>query len=148
MKNFEYIAATSLTEAESLLSKGKDEKAVSLIAGGTDLLGTLKDKIHPEGPETVIDIKSIAGLSYVKADKKVLRIGALTTLREIATHQMIKEKYNLLAQAARSVASPQIRNMGTIGGNICQEPRCWYYRAPDNQFHCLRKGGTKCGAIL
>ncbi|MEK6624437.1 MAG: FAD-dependent oxidoreductase, partial [Bdellovibrionota bacterium] len=148
MKNFEYIAATSLTEAESLLSKGKDEKAVSLIAGGTDLLGTLKDKIHPEGPETVIDLKSIAGLSYVKADKKVLRIGALTTLREIATHQMIKEKYNLLAQAARSVASPQIRNMGTIGGNICQEPRCWYYRAPDNQFHCLRKGGTKCGAIL
>ncbi len=148
MKNFEYVAATSLKEAESILAKGKDEKSVSVIAGGTDLLGTLKDQIHPEGPETVVDLKTIEGLSYVKEDKKAIHIGALTTLREIATHKAIQEKYNVLALAARTVASPQIRNMGTIGGNICQEPRCWYYRAPDNQFHCLRKGGTRCGAIL
>ncbi|MBI2518867.1 MAG: FAD binding domain-containing protein [Bdellovibrio sp.] len=146
MKNFEYIAATSLKQAEVSLSQGKDEKSVSVIAGGTDLLGTLKDKIHPTGPEVVVDLKTISGLSYVKEDKAGLHIGALTTLREIATNKSVTEKYSMLAQAARSVASPQIRNMGTIGGNICQEPRCWYYRAPDNQFHCLRKGGIKCGA--
>ncbi|HAZ12365.1 MAG: hypothetical protein A2X86_03925 [Bdellovibrionales bacterium GWA2_49_15] len=148
MKNFTHIAATSLKQAESILAKAKDEKSVSVIAGGTDLLGTLKDQIHPESPETVIDLKTIPGLSYVKEDKSALHIGALTTLQEIVTNKAIGEKFNVLAQAARTVASPQIRNMGTIGGNICQEPRCWYYRAPDNQFHCLRKGGTKCGAIL
>jgi NADPH-dependent glutamate synthase beta subunit-like oxidoreductase len=148
MKKFKYIAATSLKQAESLLSKTKKEKSAKILAGGTDLLGVLKDRIHPESPDTIIDLKSIQGLEYIRNDKKNFRIGALTRLQEIAVNKEIKENCNLLALAARSVASPQIRNMGTIGGNICQEPRCWYYRAPDNQFHCLRKGGTKCSAAL
>lgn len=151
MKKFNYIAAATLKQAESHLqkaSKAGKEKSVKIIAGGTDLLGVLKDKIHPESPDTIIDLKSIQGLNYVQEDRKSLRIGALTTLQEIAANKTIQENFNLLALAARSVASPQIRNMGTIGGNICQEPRCWYYRAPDNLFHCLRKGGTKCSAVL
>ncbi|MBA4368830.1 MAG: pyridine nucleotide-disulfide oxidoreductase [Desulfobacterium sp.] len=151
MKKFNYIAAATLKQAESLLSKvskARKGKSVKIIAGGTDLLGVLKDNIHPESPDTIIDLKSIQGLNYIQDDRKSLRIGALTTLQEIAANKTIQENFNLLALAARSVASPQIRNMGTIGGNICQEPRCWYYRAPDNLFYCLRKGGTKCSAVL
>ncbi len=148
MKKFNFIAATSLKQAESLLAKAKKAGSVKLLAGGTDLLGTLKDGIHPESPDTIVDLKSIKGLDYIQGDGKGLRIGALTRLRDIAANKEIRESYGLLAQAARTVASPQIRNMGTLGGNICQEPRCWYYRAPDNLFHCLRKGGTKCSAVL
>ena len=144
LRNFKHISASSLTEATAILSKGK----ASAIAGGTDLLGVLKDKIHAESPELVVDLKTIPNLSYVKTGKKGLRIGALTTLTDISKNETIRKNYALLAEAARSVASPEIRNMGTLGGNICQEPRCWYYRAPDDMFHCLRKGGTKCAALL
>jgi NADPH-dependent glutamate synthase beta subunit-like oxidoreductase len=146
LRNFKHISASSLQEATTILSKSKGKATV--IAGGTDLLGVLKDKIHSEAPEIVVDLKTIPGLSYVKATKKGLRIGALTTLTEICKNETIKEQYPLLAEAARMVASPQIRNMATLGGNICQEPRCWYYRTPEDLFHCLRKGGTKCGALL
>ncbi len=148
MKKFNYIAATSLKQAESALAKAGKKESAKVLAGGTDLLGALKDRIHPESPGTIVDLKSVQGLDYIESDRKLLRIGALTRLQEISTNKEIKENYRLLALAARSVASPQIRNMGTIGGNICQEPRCWYYRAPDNQFHCLRKGGVKCSALL
>ena len=148
MRKFDHIAASSIKEVEAILSKATSKKSVRVVAGGTDLLGALKDQIHAESPTNLVDLKTIIGLSYVKEDKMGLRIGALTTLSEIIKHKAIREKYNLLAMAARTVASPQIRNMGTIGGNICQEPRCWYLRAPNNQFNCLRKGGTKCHAQL
>ena len=146
LRNFKHISASSLKEATAILSKSNG-KAVA-IAGGTDLLGVLKDKIHAQSPEIVVDLKTIPRLNYVKATEKGLRIGALTTLTDICKNETIKDQYALLAQAALSVASPQLRNMGTLGGNICQEPRCWYYRAPDDLFHCLRKGGNKCGALL
>ena len=146
LRNFKHISASSFKEATAILSKAKGKATV--IAGGTDLLGVLKDKIHSDSPEIVVDLKTIPGLNYVKATKKGLRIGALTTLTEICRNESIREKYPLLAEAARMVASPQIRNMATLGGNICQEPRCWYYRTPEDLFHCLRKGGTKCGALL
>jgi NADPH-dependent glutamate synthase beta subunit-like oxidoreductase/CO/xanthine dehydrogenase FAD-binding subunit len=146
LRSFQHIAASSLEEAAEILGKAKG-KAVPM-AGGTDLLGVMKDRIHAEGPQVVVDLKTIGRLSYIKADKKGLRIGALTPLDEIVTNEAVRAKYPLLAEAAHSVASPQIRNMGTIGGNICQEPRCWYYRAPDDLFHCIRKGGDKCGALL
>ena len=146
LRNFKHISASSLEEATAILAKAKGKGAA--IAGGTDLLGVLKDNVHAESPEVVINLKTIPNLSYVKESKKGLRIGALTTLAEISKNRTIQEKYTLLAEAARSVASPQIRNMGTVGGNICQEPRCWYYRAPDDYFHCLRKGGGKCSALL
>jgi NADPH-dependent glutamate synthase beta subunit-like oxidoreductase len=146
LRNFKHISPASLKEATAVLSEAKG--SASVIAGGTDLLGVLKDKIHSNSPEVVVDLKTIPNLSYVKEGKKGLRIGALTTLAEICQNETIKSKYSLLAQAAHSVASPQLRNMGTLGGNICQEPRCWYYRIPDDQFHCLRKGGNQCSALL
>ena len=146
LRPFKHTSAISPDEAAALLAKHRGKAVV--IAGGTDLLGALKDKIHPTYPELLVDLKPIDGLRYVKEDKKGLRIGALTTLSQVATHQTIRAKYPLLAKAAQSVASPQIRNMATIGGNICQEPRCWYYRAPENFFHCLRKGGEKCNAFF
>jgi len=155
MKKFDYLPAKSLREAAAALSAELRRSAppsgagrALAIAGGTDALGALKDKIHKESPGLVVDLKTIPGLNYISEDGRGLRIGALTPLNEIAAHKAVKCKYKLLAEAARSVASPQLRNMATIAGNLCQEPRCWYYRAPDDQFHCLRKGGTHCGALL
>ena len=141
---FDHVAVNSLEEAAILL----DGQKARVIAGGTDLLGTLKDRVHPDYPRLLIDIKQSAGGSHVSLEDTSIRIGALTTLSEVADHEIVNAKIPLLAQAARAVGSPQIRNMATVGGNICQEPRCWYYRAPDNAFHCLRKGGTQCAALL
>jgi len=146
LRNFKHISASSFKEATAILSEAKGKATV--IAGGTDLIGVLKDKIHSNSPEIVVDLKTVPGLNYVKVTRKGLKIGALTTLTDIYKNETIRDKYALLAEAARSVASPQIRNMATLGGNICQEPRCWYYRTPGDLFHCLRKGGTKCGALL
>jgi NADPH-dependent glutamate synthase beta subunit-like oxidoreductase/CO/xanthine dehydrogenase FAD-binding subunit len=142
---FEHVSATSVDEAVSILDKSKEKAA--LVAGGTDLLGTLKENIHPTYPELLVNIKAIPDLAYIEEDAAGLRIGALTRLQDIETNKTIREKYSLLAEAARSVASPQIRNMGTIAGNICQEPRCWYYRNPENRFYCIRKGGKVCNAL-
>jgi NADPH-dependent glutamate synthase beta subunit-like oxidoreductase len=141
---FDHVAVSSLGEAAILLS---EEKA-RVIAGGTDLLGGLKDRVHPDYPGLLIDIKPSVGGSHVTLEDASIRIGALTTLSEVADDELVKGKLPLLAQAARAVGSPQLRNMATVGGNICQEPRCWYYRAPDNAFHCLRKGGNQCAALL
>ena len=146
LRKFSNVPATSLEEAAAVLAKAGGK--ANAIAGGTDLLGALKDKIHAEPPEILVDLKTIPKLSFVAENKRGLRIGALTTLQDIVTHPAVREKYGILSEAARSVASPQIRNMGTLGGNICQEPRCWYYRSPDDTFHCLRKGGDKCSALL
>lgn len=145
MRPFEHTNAESLDTAASALSGYEGRAAV--IAGGTDLLGTLKDEIHGAYPEALVNIKTIDGLSYVREDGRGLKIGALTTLHEIETNAVVKEKYSLLAEAARAVASPQIRHMGTVGGNLCQEPRCWYYRYPDNFFYCTRKDGKYCNAL-
>ncbi len=96
----------------------------------------------------LIGLKPVTALRYVEATPAGVRIGALTTLSEIAKHPAIRQTYPLLAEAAASVASPQIRNVATIAGNLCQEPRCWYYRNPDNTFDCLRKGGRWCDALF
>ena len=119
-------------------------------AGGTDLLGAMRDKCLPEYPEAVINIKTIDGLDYIKQDKKGLKIGALAKLADIAGSPEVKEEYKLLAEAAYSVASPHIRNMATIGGNLAQDVRCWYYRYPTQiggPITCLRKGGKICSAL-
>ncbi len=146
LQPFNYIPADTLQTAEALLREHGERAAV--IAGGTDLLGALKDAIHDDPPALVIGLKPAAALRYVEATPAGLRIGALTTLTEIAKHPAIRETYPLLAEAAASVASPQIRNVATIAGNLCQEPRCWYYRNPDNTFDCLRKGGRWCDALF
>jgi len=145
MKSFNHVNARSLEEAVEFLEQHR-EKARA-IAGGTDLLGTMKDKIHSEYPELLVNLKTIEGLAYIRENENALKIGALTRLNDITKSQVIKKRFPILAEAARVVASPQIRKMGTIGGNICQEPRCWYYRNAENTFHCTRKGGKYCNAL-
>ncbi|MCX6028678.1 MAG: FAD-dependent oxidoreductase [Chloroflexi bacterium] len=146
LQPFRYIPADTLQAAEMLLKEHREGAAV--IAGGTDLLGALKDAIHDDPPELLIGLKPVAALRYVTVTPAGVRIGALTTLAEIAKHPTIRQTYPLLAEAARSVASPQIRNVATLAGNLCQEPRCWYYRNPENTFDCLRKGGMTCDALF
>ncbi len=145
MKEFTHFNASTLDEAVSLLSRYG--RKASIIAGGTDLLGKMKDEILPTYPEAVINIKTIPGMEYVREENQILKIGALTRLEDIAHHPIVKAKFSALAQAASKTASPHIREMGTIGGNIVQDIRCWYYRSPNNRFPCLRKGGGRCYSI-
>ncbi len=145
MRKFIHLNARSIDEAVSFLQK-YGAKA-SVIAGGTDLLGKMKDEILPTYPEAIINLKTIPGLDFIKEEEGMLRIGALTRLEDIATDPCVRSKSWALAEAAHRTASPHIREMGTIGGNICQDIRCWYYRNPHNRFPCLRKGGGRCYAI-
>ncbi len=145
MRKFVHLNARTIDEAISVLQR-YGAKA-SVIAGGTDLLGKMKDEILPMYPEAIINLKTIPGLDFIKEEGGNLRIGALTRLEDIATDSFVRSKYSALAEAAHRTASPHIREMGTIGGNICQDIRCWYYRNPHNRFPCLRKGGGRCYAI-
>jgi xanthine dehydrogenase YagS FAD-binding subunit len=137
--NFSYIRPRSLDEAIRYLSLD----GAGVHAGGTDLLGCLRDRVF-----SVSTVVSIAGLKELRGIGTTpaggLRIGSLTTIAEIARHPVIRSKFRALSMAAAEVASPQLRNQGTIGGNLCQKPRCWYYRG---EFHCLRKGGDQCYAV-
>jgi len=138
MQKFSYKKAASVQDAVALASA----PGAHILAGGSDLLGCLHDGVTEA--QRVVSISGIGELKGIGARAGGgLRIGALTTLAEIAANQEAAEKYQALAEAARSVASPQIRNQGTIGGNICQRPRCWYFRG---EFHCRRKGGDTCFA--
>ncbi|HTY62628.1 MAG TPA: FAD binding domain-containing protein [Acidobacteriota bacterium] len=144
MKAFDHINAKTLAEAKTALAGGK----ATIIAGGTDLIGTLKDNVLPAYPASLINIKTISpSLDYVKEEAGILKIGATTRLADIAADPAIKQKYTALAQAALRVATPHVRDMGTIGGNIAQLHRCWYFRKPENRFDCIRKGGKACFAM-
>ncbi|MDR2501877.1 MAG: FAD-dependent oxidoreductase [Oscillospiraceae bacterium] len=143
MKPFKHKNAQSVADAVDALGQG-----ARAIAGGTDILATIKDNILPIHPETVVNLKTIPGLEYIKTDDGALTIGALTKLVDIAESADIQSGWSALAQAAKAVATPNIRNMGTIGGSISQLPRCWYFRKADNRFNCHRKGGDECFAIL
>ncbi|MCX7642317.1 MAG: xanthine dehydrogenase family protein subunit M [Armatimonadetes bacterium] len=141
MRAFEYVKPT--TVAEAIRELGRSWEVAKILAGGTDLLGELKEGII--SPQKIVNLKGVANLSYIRfSEKEGLRLGALTTLAEIEAHPLIKQRYTALAEAAKSVATPQIRNIGTIGGNLCQRPRCWYYR--DEHTRCLKKGGHICFA--
>lgn len=135
MDNITHINVGTLSQATAELAKGKAE----VVAGGTDLMTCLKGFISDNLPEVIVNIKTIPDLVYIREDGGMLKIGALTTLTAIANSSIVKEKYTALAQAALAVGSPELRNMGTIGGNICQKPRCIYYRNEFNDFKCLRK---------
>ena len=135
MKYFNHLNAASLNEAVNELKRQHGY----VNAGGTDLIGALKNKIFNTYPTSIVNIKNIPDLSYVKEDGGILKIGALTPISNIKAHSTIKTKYTALYEAARLVASPQIRNIGTIAGNICQMNRCWYFRKTNNRFDCLRK---------
>ena len=145
MKPFGYIKTSSLTDAAAIL--GEYGGTARPVAGGTDIYGGLKAAIHPQYPQAVVDLKTINGLAYIEERNQELVLGGMTLISDIEKSLVIKAKFPLLADAARSVASPQIRNIGTVAGNICQEPRCWYYRHPDNTFECIRKGGNYCNAL-
>jgi xanthine dehydrogenase YagS FAD-binding subunit len=106
----------------------------------------MKFEILRDYPQTVVNLKTIPDLDYIREEGGMLKIGAMTLLDEIAIDSTVKSKYTALAQAAHKTASPHIREMGTIGGNICQLNRCWYFRKPNNRFDCVRKGGGMCYA--
>ena len=143
MRPFNHLNAKSLDEAIAALQKGE----ANVLAGGVDLLGTLKDNISPEYPRTVINLKTIPGLDYIKEEDGVLKIGATTRLADIGRSELVKKAAPALAEAADATATPNIREMGTLGGNIAQLPRCWYFRKLENRFYCDRKGGNTCYAI-
>lgn len=138
LPQFSYVRAQSLDEA--LAQLGADETRV--CAGGSDLLGCLRDRVFD--CSRVVSISQLDHLRGITSQRGGIRIGALTSVADVAQDPIVNERYPVLAQAAGAVASPQLRNQGTIGGNICQKPRCWYYRG---EFHCRRKGGTMCYAL-
>jgi xanthine dehydrogenase YagS FAD-binding subunit len=146
MKAFTHLDALTVADASAALAKGN----AMALAGGTDVLDTLKERTLPDAmyPAVIVNLKTISpSLSYITESGGMLKVGALTVLEDIATSSVVQTKYTALAQAAGKVASPHIREMGTIGGNICQLNRCWYFRHEDNFFNCIRKGGTTCYAI-
>ena len=148
MRPFTHFNARSVKEACGLMTE-YGGRAV-LNAGGTDLLGTLKGENLFEYPEAVINIKTIRGLDKIVESKGALRIGALAKLSALVNAPLLNERYPSLAEAARTVATPQIRNAGTIGGNLCQDVRCWYYRYPRHiggPILCARKGKGPCLAV-
>jgi xanthine dehydrogenase YagS FAD-binding subunit len=135
---FTYKRAASIQEAVEAASR----PGAHILAGGTDLLGCLRDQVFDA--ETVVSVSAIRDLKGIgPRTGGGLRIGALATLTEVAGNRQVRESYQALAEAAAAVASPQLRNQGTLGGNLCQRPRCWYFRG---DFHCRRKGGETCFA--
>lgn len=148
MRSFTHHNAQTIDEACSLLKRYNGRAVIN--AGGTDLLSTLKGENLFYYPEAVINIKTIRGLDYIREEDGFLKIGALGLLCDIAGSPLLNEKYRCLAEAAHAVASPQVRNMGTIGGNLCQDVRCWYYRYPRHiggAIACARKGNGPCHAV-
>jgi xanthine dehydrogenase YagS FAD-binding subunit len=141
MQTFKYVQPKSLSDAAGFSEK--EGNTAALFAGGTDVLGLIKNDII--SPSKVINLKSIPGLNNIDYTNGAgLKIGALATISEIAEHPVIMKKFTVLSDTAKEVASPQLRNVGTIGGNICQRPRCWYFR---EEFDCIRKDGDICYAI-
>jgi len=124
MRPFEYVSPNSRTQAISLL--GASWGNTEVLAGGTDLLALMKDDVI--APKRLVNIKDVADLRGISSSAQGLRIGALTTLGEFADDENVKKNYPALSEALLEAASPQIRNMATIGGNLCQRPRCWYFR--------------------
>lgn len=136
---FSYTRPQKLEDASDALSDAN----AALHAGGTDLLGCLRDEVF--SVDTVVSLAGIEGLAGISDGRDgSMVIGAMTTISDVARNEAVRRHFAGLAQAAGEVASPQLRNQGTLGGNLCQKPRCWYYRG---DFHCLRKGGDLCYAV-
>src|SRR5438132_4417559 len=147
MKAFEWMNATTVAEAVRALKSAPAaadvDEAPRPIAGGQDLLTTMKDYITR--PTRVVDLKGVRGLDQIESDGKGgLRLGALVTLTQLEENPTVLKAFPGLAEAAHSIATPQIRNLGTVGGNLCQRPRCWYFRL--EEVGCLKKGGSDCDA--
>ena len=146
MKPFEMALPRSVEEATRLLPDTIGDDRARLLAGGQDLLTEMKE--HLVEPDVVVNLKSVPGLAGIEDEGSVVRIGALTTLAALeafsaqSPFEGCERGFRMLLEAVESVASPQIRSQATLGGNLNQRPRCWYYRM--EQFPCLKKGGTEC----
>lgn len=146
LPDFEYFEPTSIGEAVQLLNKWQGTAKV--LAGGTDLLGLMKDRISGMQmpiPRALVNVKRIPELHVIVNETTESTVGACLTLSEIAADSILKKRFAAFTQAAMSVGTNQIRNMGTLGGNLCQRPWCWYFRHP--AFDCFKKGGRQCFAI-
>lgn len=144
MKSFQFHRPKTLEEARALLPAGRGPAEIDdarPMAGGQDLLTEMKSYLTQ--PESIVDLSQVAGLDEYQVGSE-LRLGALSSLARIAADEDIRRGWTALHEAAASVASPQIRNQATLGGNLCQRPRCWYYR--NEAAHCIKKGGSECFA--
>ena len=143
MRAFDYTRPAGLDDAISLMAQPNGTGGTRFLAGGTDLLTLMKTEIVT--PDRLIDIKRLPELtSAIDVTAEGVTLGALTTLAQIKTHDTVRAAYTALAEAAALAASPQLRNMATLGGNLLQRPRCWYYRNP--HLDCWLKGGADCPA--
>ncbi len=144
MNAFELVMPRSLDDALQALRPraGEADEAPQALAGGQDLLTVLKDGIAR--PSRVVNLKTLPGMTQLELRRDGLHIGALVKLHALEEDAAIRRQFPGLAEAAASIATPQIRNLGTVAGNLCQRPRCWYFRSPD--IFCLKKGGTECYA--
>lgn len=137
--SFETVADAMITSVDPPVAGGN-----VLKAGGIDLLSLMKEDLI--APQTVIDLRELSGLDRIEAtDGEGVRIGALATVAAVAGHPLVTTRYAILADAAGGSGSPQIRNVATVGGNLLQRPRCWYFRSKHH--HCLKKGGNHCFAL-
>jgi xanthine dehydrogenase YagS FAD-binding subunit len=146
MRNFEYLPAPDVERAVELLSAGTADAAERprFIAGGTDLLHEMKEGLSH--PARLVSLKTNGDLRRIRYDgREGLRVGALVTLADLESHGETRRNYPGVAAALGTIASQQIRNMATVAGNLCQRPRCWYFR--DRALHCARKGGMECFAM-
>jgi xanthine dehydrogenase YagS FAD-binding subunit len=146
MRAFEYYKVTTVAETLSLLSRHGEKAAI--LAGGSDLLSMMKDRVEGsklKSPQVLLDINGIKGLNEIREQKAGIKIGAAATLTEIASSPLVARTFPLLVRAADQIAVLQIRNVGTLGGNLCQKPRCWYFRGKLFK-DCFRKGGDNCYA--
>lgn len=141
MRDFKIAEPRTAEEAAALLAEAAEPAA--LIAGGTDLIDELKSGVATAG--LIVDLRGVEGLAGIARDKGGLRIGAMTRVADLAGSADAARDYPGLKEAALSLATPQLRNVGTVGGNLCQRPRCWYYRDP--QVKCRKKGGFNCYAF-
>ncbi|HYK60536.1 MAG TPA: xanthine dehydrogenase family protein subunit M [Bryobacteraceae bacterium] len=141
MKTFSNLNPKSVPEAVKLL--GQPGRSAAIVGGGSDLLGMVKE--HLVQPDVLVNLKAIPSLDKITEQSGEVRIGGLTTLSAIAESPLIRQRYKVLAEAAGSVGTPQIRNAGTIAGNVCQRPWCWYFR---NGFPCYKNGGKTCFSVV
>lgn len=148
MRRFEYLEAENLEDLLEILDQLKEKAKVK--AGGTDLLSLFKDQYLFSYPEVLVNINRVRELNFFEFDGSSLRIGALFSLSSLAKERFFLEKIPVIASTASKVASPEVRNVATIGGNLCQDLRCWYYRYPmrlGGPLNCIKKGGKTCLAI-
>lgn len=143
MKAFMNVNARDMRQAAALAQQARSGGQTATIAGGgSDVLGMMKDRLIT--PDVLVSLKAIKGLDQVKAENGGVTIGGLITLDALSSHSLIRRQYPVLAEAAAEVATPQIRNVATLAGNVCQRPWCWYYR---NGFKCFKNGGNTCYSV-